>query len=448
MTVLQLRELAQQKADEARKIQDLVDEQGRSMTTEEAEEFDKLLDECHRIKRQADRQERLEMTESQMSSSSQKEEDKDIKRLVIDDNPTGDKIEVKTRFRFGQLRAFKGKTAELDAYTSGKFLLATVMNDPKARQWCREHGIELRVQTEGVNSAGGYIVPQQMERAIIDLREQYGMFRANARITPMSSDNTVIPRRAGGVTAYFVGETTEITESEKSWNQVELTAKKLGALTRMSTDLSEDAIINLADDLANEMAWAFAKKEDECGLDGDGTSTYGGMVGIRTKFVDGNHTAGYDEGTSPCTAWSHITLADEIVTVMSLLPTYALPRAKWYINPAGKAACFDALALASGGNTTQNIASGAQPKFAGYPVVVSSAMPSAPTDQTVAILFGDLSMSSTFGDRRGITIKTSDQRYIEYDQIGIQATERFCIVNHDIGDTSTAGPIVALIGNT
>jgi HK97 family phage major capsid protein len=442
MTVLELREKVIFHTEEARKIKDKADEESRGMTEEEVLEFDKNMREADRIEAEADRQERLEAREAKLAKPEDRKSTPEI--------ATGEKIEIAgpKLYRAGQLRAFKGPKADEHAYRSGKFLLATIMDDAASRQWCRDHGIELRVQTEGVNTAGGYIVPDEMERAVIDLRETYGMFRANARVHRMSSDHTIIPRRTGGVTAYFIGETTEITASDKSWNQVELTAKKLGALTRMSTDLSEDAIINLADDLADEMAWAFAKKEDECGLDGDGTSTYGGMVGIRTKFVDGNHTAGYQAGTTPCTAWSHITLADEIVTVMSLLPTYALPRAKWYIHPAGKAACFDALALAAGGNTTREIAAGAQPMFAGYPVVVSSAMPSAPTNGTIALLFGDLSMSTTFGDRRGITIKVSDQRYIEYDQIGIQATERFCIVNHDIGDTSDAGPIVALQGTT
>jgi HK97 family phage major capsid protein len=442
MTVIQLREKAVAEAELAREIKDKADQECRGLTEEEASKFDNHLHEAERLEKEANRQQKLEETEQRLSAPQEKK--------VLLETADGGRIDVQVPelFRFGQLRAFKGKNKEADAYKAGRWLMATIMGDAGSRQWCRDKGIEIRVQTEGVNTAGGFVVPDVMERAIIDLRETYGMFRANARVLPMGSDHTVIPRRTGGVTAYFVGETTEITASDKSWNQVELTAKKLGALTRMSTDLSEDAIINIADNLAEEMAWAFAKKEDECGLDGDGTNTYGGMVGIRTKFVDGDHTAGYDEGTSACTAWSHITIADEIVTVMSLLPTYALPRAKWYINPAGKAACFDALALAAGGNTTREIASGAEPMFAGYPVVVSAAMPSAPTDQTVAILFGDLSLSSTFGDRRGITIKVSADRYLEYDQIGIQATERFCIVNHDIGDTSTAGPVVALVGNT
>jgi HK97 family phage major capsid protein len=362
----------------------------------------------------------------------------------------GQRIEVVTNplFRFGKLRAFKGKNAEADAYKSGRWLMATVMGDAASRQWCRDHGIEIRVQTEGVNSAGGFVVPDVMERAIIDLRETYGMFRANARKNPMSSDHTWIPRRVGGVTAYFVGESGEITASDKEWNQVELTAKKLAALTRMSTELSEDAIINIADDLADEMAWAFAKKEDECGLDGDGTSTYGGMIGIRTRFVDGNHTAGQTAGVSPFTTWAGGTLAAELTPLMALLPAYALPRAKWYISSPGKIGLLDAVALAAGGNTTREIASGAQPQFGGYPIVVSAAMPAAPTNATVAVLFGDLTMSSTLGDRRGITISVSTDRYFENDQIGIKATERFCVVNHDIGDNTTAGPVVALVGTT
>ena len=442
MTVIMLREKAVAEAELARAIKDKADQEARGLTQEEADKFDNHLKESERLEKEAERQEKLEAAEKRLNEPKEKK--------VTPETANGEKITVTgpDMFRFGQLRAFKGKASEADAYRSGRWLLATVMGDATSRQWCRDHGIEVRVQTEGINSAGGFVVPDVMERAIIDLREKYGMFRANARVMPMSSDHSIIPRRTGGVTAYFVGETSAITESDKSWDQVELTAKKLGALTRMSTDLSEDAIINIADNLAEEMAYAFANKEDECGIDGDGTSTYGGMIGIRTKFVDGGHTAGYDAGTSACTAWSDITLADEIVTVMSKLPTYALPRAKWYIHPAGKAACFDALALAAGGNTTREIASGAQPMFAGYPVVVSSAMPSAPTNGTVALLFGDLSMSSTFGDRRGITIKVSNDRYLEYDQVGIQATERFCIVNHDIGDTSVAGPVVALVGTT
>jgi len=443
MTVTQLRELAAAEYEAARDIQDKVDSESRGMTEQEANDFDAHMNKGDEITGRANRQERLEKAEKKLEEPVETKSKPEI--------TTGERIEVTGGLKFhryGQLRAFKGPKAEINAYRAGRFLMATVMDHAESRQWCREHGIEIRVQTEGVNTSGGYIVPDELEQSIIDLKETYGMFQANAFKMPMGSDHINIPRRSGGVTAYFVGETDATTASDMEWNQVELTAKELAALTRVSASLADDAIINVADIIANEMAWAFAKKEDECGLDGDGSSTYGGMTGIRTKFVDGGHTAGYDAGTTPCTAWSHITLADEIVTVMALLPAYAIAGAKWFISPAGKAGCFDALALAAGGNTTLQIAAGAQPMFAGYPVVVSAAMPAAPTNGTVAVLFGDLSLASTIGVRKGITISSSKERYFEYRQIAIQATERFCINNHDIGDTSTAGPVVALVGTT
>ena len=443
MKVIEIKERAVKEAESAREIKDKADQEGRGLNVEEALAFDKHLAEADRLEQEAQRQEKLESIEMKQAAPAE--------RKVAPELANGKRIEVVTPelFRYSKLRAFIGPKAEVNAYTAGKWLLAVTTDNAAARQWCRDRGVEIRVQVEGINTAGGFVVPDVMERAIIDLRENYGMFRANARVVPMGSDHVNIPRRAGGVDAYFVGETTAITESEKSWNQVELTAKKLGALVRMSTDLSEDAIINLADDLAQEMAWAFAKKEDECGLDGDGTLTYGGMHGLTVMFIDGTHTKGQDQGTSPYTSWSHATFADEVVAVMGLAPAYALANAKWYIHPSGKAGLFDALALQAGGAQVRELVNGiSAPMFAGYPIVVSAAMPSAPVNTKVAFFFSHLALSTTFGDRRGITIKVSTERYLEYDQIGIQATVRFCIVNHDIGDNTNAGPLIASIGLT
>ena len=48
--------------------------------------------------------------------------------------------------------------------------------------------------------------------------------------------------------------------------------------------------------------------------------------------------------------------------------------------------------------------------------------------------------------RRGISIEVLRERYADQDSIGIKGTERIDINCHGVGDTSTAGPIVALIG--
>jgi HK97 family phage major capsid protein len=448
MKTKEIKEAAIAAAKAARDMRDKADQENRGFTEEEALKFDQLTKEARRLEKEGDRQEELEAIEARLAAP------KDKKTEVEFAN--GAKIEVVDNlklYRAGQLRSFKGPEATKNAYTAGKWLMATIMNQAEARQWCRDHGVEIRVQTEGVNTAGGFLVPDVMERAIIDLREEYGDFRRNCRVMTMSSDHSIVPRRTGGVTAYFIGETTEITASDKAWNQVELTAKKLGALTRMSTDLSEDSVINVADDLANEMAYAFAAKEDACGIDGDGTSTYGGMLGIRTVMIDGVHLGSYVEAAAAGDNWSELDASD-LTNVMAALPKYARKGAKWICSPTCKAAVFDRLALAAGANTAASIAAGALPAYAGYPIVEMAAMPSddssAALNDKIMLLFGNLAMASTLGDRRGITMKVSDQRYIEYDQIGIQATERFCIVNHDIGGAAatTRGPIVGLLGTT
>ena len=87
----------------------------------------------------------------------------------------------------------------------------------------------------------------------------------------MNTDVLNMPRRTGGVSAFFVGEGAPITESTATFDDVILVAKKMAALVRISNELAEDAIISVADWVAGEIAYAFARKEDDCGFLGDGS---------------------------------------------------------------------------------------------------------------------------------------------------------------------------------
>jgi hypothetical protein len=116
-------------------------------------------------------------------------------------------LPAQARTRYSKLKAFKGESAEEDAYAVGKWSQAILFGDEEARAWCKEHGVAItKAQSEGVNSAGGFLVPAPMMNAIIDLRETFGIFRRNTLVVPMSSDSLAWPRRTGGLTAYFVGE--------------------------------------------------------------------------------------------------------------------------------------------------------------------------------------------------------------------------------------------------
>ena len=258
-----------------------------------------------------------------------------------------------------------------------------------------------------------------------------------------------VPRRTGGVTAYFVGENDEITDSDAAWAAVNLVARKLAAMTRVSTELIEDSVIDMAAWLAAEIGKRFAEKEDDCLWNGDGTSTYGGIVGVRSKLIDGNHAAGALDATSGDDQFSKI-IAGDLDTLMSRLPQYALPNAKWYCSQVCNQLVFQALARQAGGVTMVEHGTSIVQSYAGYPIIVSQKMPTttAAQDGEVMLLFGDLRAAAMMGTRRDIRLRILEERYADYDQIGVQATERFDINVHDLGDGDTAGPIVGLVGNT
>lgn len=357
------------------------------------------------------------------------------------------------------VKSFKdsdGLTKEEKAYSFGMLAIAATCGNnlldvpfaEKAIRFCKDHGISLKAQSEGVNTAGGVLVPDQFTNDIIDLRESYGVFRQYSRVRPMSSDVMLIPRRSSGLTVYFPSEGGSITESEKGWNNVTLTAKKFACLAKMSSELNEDAIIDIGSDLASEIAYAFANKEDECGFNGDGTSTYCGITGVRAalRAVDATiaNIKGLYVGTG--NAYSELTLTD-FEGVVSLLPQYAdTPNARWFMHRTFYYQVAVREALEAGGVTKEEIVNGQRtPMYLGYPVVFSQVLPKVEGNSQICALLGDLALATSLGDRRGVTIATSEHAYFSTDQIGIRGTQRVDIVCHDVGNTTDAGPLVGLI---
>jgi HK97 family phage major capsid protein len=353
---------------------------------------------------------------------------------------------------YGKLKNFQdreiaGQTVRAvdQAYVVGQWFKATIFGNAEALDWCKSRGVPVtKAQGENVDNAGGFLVPEELLATIIVLREECGVFRQECQVVPMGSDTLNWPRRVGGLTAYFTGENQAVTESQAQWDAVNLTAKKLGALTRMSNEIAEDAVVSIADWLVGEIAYAFAAKEDASGFSGDGTSNYGGIRGLNAIFSDGNHAAGtYQVSSATLTS----LVAADFNGVMGLLPQYALKSAKWYMSQQMFYSAAAAVMAKGGGNTPQTLATlidPLNPRLLGFPVKIAQQLPIVtPGSGQMMFYFGDLSKSSALGERRGVTIKRSDHRYFENDQIGLLGTERFDINNHDLGSATVAGPLVA-----
>ncbi len=345
------------------------------------------------------------------------------------------------------LRAFKDAET---AYRAGMHIKGHVFGDAEARRWCKDHGVESRVQAGGVNSLGGVLVSPEMSNEIIRLVEEYGAFPQYARRVNMNSDTLVIARRTGGLAARPVGENVEVSASDVTFDNIELSAKIWGVANRVPNSLLEDSIIDLADAMAVEVAQAYAEAFDNAGFIGDGTSAYHGVEGIATKIVKSPFSASVVTATSNQT-FGALTMGN-FTDMVARLPLYARRNAAFYISPAGWGSAMLRLAMlpggssGPGGNSTSDVATGFGERFLGYPVRLVHSMESRLTGTTggVACLFGDLSQAATFGERRAISIRTASERYIELDQTLTFATTRNAMVVHDLGSTTKAGPVVAL----
>lgn len=346
------------------------------------------------------------------------------------------------------LRAFNEGPESVDAaYRCGRWIKAAVFKSDADIRWCREHGVEARALNEGTNSAGGALVPEEFANRVIRLVETYGTFPPAAENVSMSRDTMVIPKRTGGTTAYFVGEGSSVTESEPTYGQVSLVAKKLAVGCRMSTEVVEDSagVINLADAVATEFATSLSYKIDLVGWLGDGTSGSGGINGIVPKINDGNYTASVVSAASGNTAFETLDIED-FLAVIGKLPIYARAGAAWYVSPAGYAASIARLKYAAGGNTVENVGNGAGESFLGYPVRMVHVMNSTLGADTnkVKVLFGNMGLSSIYARRRDFSVRLYDQVYATTDQLLLQGTMRFDVNHHSLGSTTEVGPVVAL----
>jgi HK97 family phage major capsid protein len=346
-----------------------------------------------------------------------------------------------------QLRAFnEGPEAVESAYRCGRWLRATLFKNADDVRWCKDHGVEARDMGENSNALGGALVPEEFSNRVIRLVENYGtLVRSGIEKVDMTRDTMIIPKRITGTTAYFVGEGTTVTQSDPTYANIQLVAKKLACGTRMSSEVVEDALISLADAVAQEFATSLAYQVDLCGWTGTGASAFGGITGIVPRIDDGTHTAGVQVSGTGRTGYETLTIADFINTV-GKMPLYARAGAQWYISPVGYAASMARLRYAAGGNTQADLGEGTSPSFLGFPVNLVHVMDSTlgADVSKVKVIFANLGLSSIYGRRRDFSVRMYDQVYATTDQLLLQGTMRFDIVHHSLGDNTTAGPVIAL----
>jgi HK97 family phage major capsid protein len=368
--------------------------------------------------------------------------------------------------RITGLRNFTGPGAEERAYRFAQFVLggpvARHLGDSpsplvqRAEVFCREQGIALtRAHSARTDVSGGVLVPHEFMTDFIDLRERYGVIRRNSRVVRMKSETQSSLRRRGGLKAYPVGAGERLTESQATWDGIHLTARKWAVLTKFEAELDEDSMTNLGDELAGEMAYAFAQSEDESGFLADGTSEYHGMVGVIPRLLELDETVGNIAGLVEATGatWDSITRAD-MLAVVERLPEYADDEeTKWYCSRKFWANVMMRIMLEAGGVTAAQLETMRVKMFLNYPVEIGQVLPKKSAARQVPCLFGNLRQAVRFGDRKQLAVAVTESNRTEFEEelLSMRGISRFDINVHDVGNASAvedereAGPIIGLI---
>jgi HK97 family phage major capsid protein len=332
--------------------------------------------------------------------------------------------------------------ANFKAYAFGQWLRSLAGNR-KSLDWVKNN---IKTQVEGTVGAGGATVPDPLSADLVYLREQFGIGRQNCRIYPMSSDTLSVPNAITSTTVRWPGENAAITDSDMGFassgvQQINLTAKKMAVLTQVSRELSEDSIIDFGATLARDFAYVLAREEDKVIFNNvvDATSGIDGCIyAVWNLSATKANIAGLVQfDTARAAPNTFKPTISNLSAMVGKLPTYAT-NAKWYMHKEIFHNTVAPQLEALNGNNWEAIANayGPQPMLFGYPVVFVQNMVKTIAASTPYILLGDLSVGTAFGDRRGVTVEVSDQRYFESDLLAFKATERFAFKAFDAGNES------------
>lgn len=173
--------------------------------------------------------------------------------------------------------AIFGNPEKLHEYK--KFMVDVALALGKGDQQAKQRLYEISQKVglnEATGSQGGYLVPTEYEWDLIQLVREDSFLLREATLIPMSSNQLVVPKEATLAAVYWVAEGADKTESDPTFGQLTLTAKKLVGLTNpMSDEFLEDAAVDIPTMLTEQFRYAIQQELDNQALNGTGDPVSG-----------------------------------------------------------------------------------------------------------------------------------------------------------------------------
>lgn len=269
-------------------------------------------------------------------------------------------------------------------------------------------GVVTNVLTEGTDSEGGYLVPDEFERKLIEKLEENNAMRSLATVIKTESGSRAIPVLADGGEASWVDEEGEISDDDNEYTQVVLGAYKVATLIKITIELLEDSAFDMESHLADRLAKRIANKEEQAFCVGNGTKKPTGV------FVMA------DTGVTSADA-AKIT-ADELIDLVYSLKAPYRKNACFLMNDATIKAVRK---LKTGDGQYlwhDGLQAGEPATLLGFKVVTSQYAPTIEASANI-IAFGDFSYY-WIADRGNYRFQRLNELYAASDMVGFKAAHR------------------------
>ena len=380
MTVNEMRVKRAKIWEQAKSFLDSHRDENGILSAEDTATYDKMEKDIVDLGREIDRQERVEAMEREMAAPTS---------TPLTGKPSGTKTDEKV-----------GRAS--DDYKRN-FWNAMRMKAPGSQI--------LNALQVGTDSEGGYLVPDEFERTLIEALEDENIFRRIAKVIQSNSGDKKIPIVASKGSAAWVDEEGSYGESDDEFGQASLGAYKLGTLIKISEELLNDSAFDMESYIAKEFSRRIGAKEEEAFFTGNGTGKPTGIL---------NATGGAQVGVTT-TGTTAIT-ADEVIDLYFSLRVPYRKNAVWIMNDATVSA-IRKLKDGQGQYLWEpSLVAGTPNKILGCEVITSPYMPTiAAGAKTIA--FGDFSYY-WIADRQGRIFKRLNELYATTGQVGFIGSQR------------------------
>lgn len=372
-----INEMIQKRAkvwETAKNFVDTHENENGVLSAEDNAAYERMEQEIEDLTAAIDRQQRAEAREAQLSQPV---------NTLLTGRPAG-RADEKTG------RASDAYKEDFGAHLRGKRLVHNVLS-------------------EGVQADGGYLVPVEFERQIVDGLEEANVVRPLAKVITTSAERK-IPVAATHSEAKWTAENGAYTESNPTFDQKTIDAFKLTDLVKVSIELLQDSMFDLESYIAAEFARAFGIAEEQAFCVGTGT---GQPTGIFTE-------KGGQVGVTAASAAA--VTADELISLVYSLKSPYRRNAKFLMNDA----TIGAIRKLKDGNGVYlwqpSLQAGEPDKLLGYELYTSPYVPQMAAGAFSAA-FGDF-RNYWIADRSGRTVQRLNELYSTNGQVGFVATER------------------------